>query len=159
MPVSQINNNSLATGVPGRANMPSGSVIQTVNTYVANSPDIATTSGSLVTSGITASITPTDASNLICIEFSASMSDPQSGGLASIMYVNGSAMPGADSYHVAYRDNSVRYAPSTFRGTFQPSNTSTLTFAVFFRSLTPGTSARLVHALSSYGLKLTEIKA
>jgi hypothetical protein len=139
--------------------MAPGSVIQTINTYVANAPEIATTSTSLVASGISASITPTTASNLICVEFSSAMTDPTtSAGLASVMYVNGSAMPNASSYHIAYRDSSVRYAPSIFVGTFQPSNTSALTFQVFFRSLN-GNSARIVHELASYCLKLTEIRS
>jgi hypothetical protein len=167
MAVSQINQNSLATGVPSASNittgtlpkaqMPSGSVLQVVTTYVANSGDIATTSTSLVASGITATITPTSASNLILVEFVASMTDSNAGDIAAIMYVNGSAMPGASSYQVNYRSSLVRYAPTSFSGTFQPSNTSSLTFQPFFRSVN-GSSVRLVHDLSSYCLKLTEIK-
>jgi hypothetical protein len=167
MPVSQINQNSLATGVPSASNittgtlpkaqMPSGSVLQVVTTYVANSGDIATTSLSLVASGITATITPTSASNLILVEFVASMNDPQGTDMAAVMYVNGSAMSGSSSYQVAYRGSPVRYAPISFSSTFQPSNTSAVTFQPFFRSISGG-SVRLIHDLSSYCLKLTEIK-
>lgn len=150
---------SKLTGQVQRANAVSGSVIQTINTYNANSSEISTTSGSLVNSNITANITPTNVSNLICVQFMTTMVDPISAGLAVQMYVNGSAMPGSSSYHVGYRDPNVRYAPMVHMSTFQPSNLSALTFAVFFRSLTPGNPARIVHGDSSYGLKITEIAA
>jgi hypothetical protein len=141
-----------------RSQLPAGSVLQVVTTYVANSGDIATTSLSLVASGITATITPTSASNLILVEFVASMADPQATDMAAVMYVNGSAMSGSSSYQVAYRGSPVRYAPTAFSGTFQPSNTSAVTFQPFFRSISGG-SVRFIHDLSSYCLKLTEIKA
>jgi len=141
-----------------RSQMPSGSVIQTINNYVPLAPNVATTSLTYVASGISASITPTNASNLICIEFASPMTDPASGGVVARMYVNGSAMPSTSDYQVAYRDTNVRYAPSIFLGTFQPSNTSTLTFEVYIRSLN-GNAGRIAHGDSSYCLKLTEIKA
>jgi hypothetical protein len=149
---------SKLTGQVPDANAPSGSVIQVVTTYNASPSDIATTSTSLVASGITATITPESASNLILVEFIASMTDPQGTAMAAVMYVNGSAMSGSSSYHINYRESSVRYAPTSFSGTFQPSNTSAVTFQPFFRSTT-GSSVRLIHDLSSYCLKLTEIKA
>jgi hypothetical protein len=156
--VTALNASNITAGTLGRTRLPTGSVIQTINNYVSNSPNIATTSLTSVASGISASITPTSASNLICIEFSSSMTDPASAGIVARMYVNGSAMPSTSDYHIAYRDTNVRYAPSIFLGTFQPSNTSTLTFEVYIRSLN-GNAGRIAHGDSSYCLKLTEIVA
>ena len=157
MPVSTIPLASAVSGTLPDGSAPSGSVIQVVTTYVANSSEIATTSLSLVGSGITAAITPTSASNLILVDFVSTMSDPNGGDIASVMYVNGSAMSGSSSYQIGYRGAAVRYAPFCFSGTFQPSNTSSVTFQPFFRSIS-GASVRIVHELSSYCLKLTEIK-
>ena len=65
MPVSQINSNSLASGVPARSNMPAGSVLQVVN--AAYSTLTSTTSTSPIDTGLSASITPTSASSKILV--------------------------------------------------------------------------------------------
>jgi len=73
MPVSQINQNSLASGVPSasnittgtlpRAQLPSGSVLQVVNSTFG--PYTVTSSTSPVDTGLTASITPSSTSSKI----------------------------------------------------------------------------------------------
>ena len=63
MPLSKIDSDSLNTGVPTRAQLPAGSVLQVVQSQVTAS--ISTTSTSFVTSGLSASITPTATSNKV----------------------------------------------------------------------------------------------
>jgi hypothetical protein len=73
MPVSQINQNSLASGVPSASNittgtlpkaqLPTGSVLQVVNARL--SPYTSTSSTSYVDTGLTASITPTSSTSKI----------------------------------------------------------------------------------------------
>lgn len=66
MPISQIQNASLASGVPGRANLPAGSVIQTVET-TRTTPLSYTTNFSTYTSFISGSITTTVANSKVLI--------------------------------------------------------------------------------------------
>jgi hypothetical protein len=65
MPVSTIQNASLASGVPGKANLPTGSVLQVVSANYA--VETSTTSTSWSDTGITATITPTSVSSKILI--------------------------------------------------------------------------------------------
>ena len=66
MAVSQIINASLASGVPGKANLPTGSVLQVVQTYKTDSFSTSATSYTNVT-GLSASITPTSATSKILV--------------------------------------------------------------------------------------------
>jgi hypothetical protein len=156
------NGTVITTGSTGqvipKAALPTGSVLQVVNTYNGNSSDITTTSLTFVASGISASITPIFATSRIFIQFSASMTDPNNTAVIMAMFLNGSMMAGTNDYSIGYRSTSVRYAPSIYQGFFQPSNTSTLTFAPYIRSEN-GSSTRFVHSASSYCLTLMEIAA
>jgi hypothetical protein len=84
MPVSQINNNSLATGVPGKANLPSGSVLQVVS--VMQTTSFSTTSGSYTDIGLSASITPTSATSKIFV-ISNSLMNTQSSNLSMLLTI------------------------------------------------------------------------
>jgi hypothetical protein len=65
MPVSTIQNASLASGVPSAAKLPAGSVIQVVQTTYST---VVTTSGTtFIDTGLTATITPTSSSNKILV--------------------------------------------------------------------------------------------
>jgi len=65
MPVSTIQNASLASGVPSAAKLPAGSVLQVVTANYA--VETATTLTTWTDTGITATITPTSASSKILI--------------------------------------------------------------------------------------------
>jgi hypothetical protein len=66
MPISQINNNSLSSGVPGKTNLPTGSVLQVVSTTKIDT--FTTTSSSYVdVTGLSVSITPTSTTSKILI--------------------------------------------------------------------------------------------
>lgn len=148
---------SKLTGQVQRANAVSGSVIQTIFTYVGDATQISSTSTSWVSSGISATITPTSASNRIVIEWSQSMSDKVSASaMIMTMFMNGSQVPGINDYGIGY--HSSRYLASVYRGFIQPSNTNALTFTPYFRS-EDGNTVRFIHGASSYCLKLTEIAA
>jgi len=66
MPVSQINSNSLASGVPSRANLPAGSVLQVISTTKVDSFSTTATSFTDVP-GLSVSITPTSATSKILV--------------------------------------------------------------------------------------------
>jgi hypothetical protein len=65
MAVSTIQNASLASGVPGYANLPAGSVLQVVNGIT--STEVTTTSGSYSDTTLTATITPKFATSTILV--------------------------------------------------------------------------------------------
>jgi hypothetical protein len=67
MPVSQINSNSLATGVPSRANLPAGSVLQVVSTTKTDTFSTATTGSWVDVTGMSVSITPTSSSSKVLV--------------------------------------------------------------------------------------------
>ena len=65
MPVSQIQNASLASGVPSAAKLPAGSVLQVVSaTY---STETANATNTYADTGLTASITPSSSSSKILV--------------------------------------------------------------------------------------------
>ena len=66
MPISQINSNSLASGVPSSANMPAGSVIQVVNGFTSTGVT-TTVNQTYIDTGITATITPKFATSKIMV--------------------------------------------------------------------------------------------
>jgi hypothetical protein len=67
MPISQINNNSLASGVPGTTKLPVGSVLQVVQATLAGS--VSTASATPVDTGLSVTITPTSSSSKILVLF------------------------------------------------------------------------------------------
>ena len=137
-----------------------GSVLQVVRTYVASSSVIESTSTSFVASGITASITPKASGNLILIDCVLSMTDATTDNIWTKMYqliAGGSyaVMAGAADYQFGFQD-SARWTPSVFGGSYTATSTSQLTYQPYFRSAGGG-NVRLVHDSSSYALTLTEI--
>jgi hypothetical protein len=65
MPVSTIQNASLASGVPSTAKLPAGSVLQVVNAVYSTM--MSKSGNTLSDTGLTASITPTSASSKILV--------------------------------------------------------------------------------------------
>jgi hypothetical protein len=65
MPVSTIQNASLASGVPGKANLPTGSVLQVVQS--TDSGSVSSATSTFTNTGLTASITPTSATSKILV--------------------------------------------------------------------------------------------
>jgi hypothetical protein len=66
MPISQINNNSLASGVPGKSKLPTGSVLQVVQTTKTNTWT-STSSTWVNITDFTATITPTSSSSKVLV--------------------------------------------------------------------------------------------
>jgi hypothetical protein len=135
-----------------------GSVVQCVQYYNASTPEEGTTSTSFVGSAIRKTITPKYANSLIIVQSSSAMADPASGTYVSAkMYINGSLMSGASSYHVGYQQLSHgRYAPFIFQGQHTCTSTASLEFRIYYRSGNGG-QVRITHSNSSAGLTLWEI--
>ena len=125
MPVSQINSNSLASGVPARSNMPAGSVLQVVST--TKSDVFTTTSGTYVdVTGLAATITPTSASSriLVIANISYSASGGRDGNFQLVRNstviptgVTGSVLNGAYTFSMFSLAQSFLDSPATTSAT------------------------------------------
>lgn len=139
------------------SNLPSGSVLQVVQSYTADNVQVDTTSTSFVASGFSVSITPTSINNFISIQLFNSMPDHEAASaIYAKMYVNGSPMSGASNYHIGYQSSTSRYAPWAFAGKYTPTSLATLTFEPYFKSHDGG-SGRFTHIDSSVSLIAMEI--
>jgi hypothetical protein len=136
MPVSTIQNASLASGVPSAAKLPAGSVLQVVN--YTSQISASTQSASFVTTGHAVSITPTSSSSKILIITNATG------------YVNGGGIAGAYTIYRNSTNLSSGTSPSQLAGIYNgatsgnlvvpismtyldsPATTSSTTYTVYF---------------------------
>ena len=139
------------------SSLPSGSVLQVVQSYTANTGLVETTSTSFVASGFSVSITPTSINNFISIQLFNPMVDHQAGNsIWAKMYVNGSPMPGAGDYQIGYQSAASRYASWAFAGKYTPTSLAALTFEPYFKSQDGG-NVRISHDKSAFSLIAMEI--
>ena len=123
---------------PNGATLPAGSVVQVVNNFITT--DVNTTSGSFVSTGLSASITPASTSNkVLAIASSPSWYISADNAYATIYRDSTNLATGtANALMMVYAD--ARYAPSTMQVLDTPASTSSLTYTVYFRSANGGTS-------------------
>jgi len=151
-----VESGDLASGAIGSGDLPAGSVIQVVQNYNPNTGVIATTSSTLVGSGVTVTITPTKIGNKIIIQlFNPMVDHDKSSFIRGRMFVNGSQMSGADEYHLGYQSPDSRYATWAFSGDLIASSLSSLTFEPFFEG--DGANVRFSHPDSSIALIAMEV--
>ena len=157
IPSGQTIDASAGTLVPS-----AGAVVQVIQEYTPSASQNSTTSGSLVASGITASITPKYSNSLIIVEYSCTMGIATASLMRAKMYMSvGSgaraAMSGSANYHITYMEDESKYIPIVFKGNYTATSTNTLTFEPYFAGSGDGT-AYFTHPSSSYSLTLTEVK-
>ena len=145
------------------AEMPAGSVLQVVQTYVPNASHQIVTSTSHTGTGVTASITPKFNNSMILVSWSSSMPYLGSSWGSMKMYIStgGGAyagMPSANDYQMGFVNSSDNnYSSLCFNGNVVVSSLDTLIFQPYAKSAGGG-SFHWAHAASSYALTLTEIK-
>jgi hypothetical protein len=147
----------LASGAITSAALPAGSVLQVQSTYVASTAHISTTSSTFQAAGYSVSITPTSIDSTIVIQMFNPMVHHSNATINGKMYVNGSAMSGANNYHLGYQDSTGAYASWCFAGTYSPTSLSQLTFEPYFRSENNGSAVRFSHENSSLTLIAMEV--
>lgn len=136
MPVSQIQNASLASGVPSsvaRSALPTGSVLQVVNAITTTA--VSTTSASLVTTGFSATITPTSASSKILVLMSSTV-DAQSGAnvqCAISLYRNATNLNGG-GFTNCFNTAGRVMTPASIKYLDSPATTSATTYTIYFAS-------------------------
>ena len=143
------------------ASMPAGSVVQVVQNYAATSPQIATTSTSLVASGIIATITPKYSNSKILISWSNTMQLANGSSVAEMRSSVGggtyASMAAGGVYQIGYgQSDKNQYSPWVFNGNVVVSSTATLSIQPFIKTF--NSEMTFIHVNSSYALTLTEIK-
>ena len=131
MPLSKIDSDSLNSGVPTRAQLPAGSVLQVVaNSYATQT---STTSGSPQPSGLSASITPSSASSKILVM----IADPVRKG--------GTNITGMQFF--VYRNGSNIFQPMTNFAYTNPSTADFSGLASFWYLDSPASLSAVTYAL------------
>jgi hypothetical protein len=137
MPVSTIQNASLASGVPSAAKLPAGSVLQVVSSVYGTYPT-TTTSTSFVTTGHTLSITPTSATSkiLLIAHFQTFNSAANQGGNYTF-YRNGSNI-NANGFAEQNVSNNT-WVTLAMNYLDSPATSSAITYAVYYKLQGSGT--------------------
>jgi hypothetical protein len=135
MPVSTIQNASLASGVPSAAKLPAGSVLQVVN-YSTVGTGVSTTSTSFVTTGYSVTITPTSSSSKILVLVNSNLYTPQNDGSLFTIYRGGTNVAGTGLYALtgSYGSNSNLVLPVSMQYLDSPATTSATTYTVYYRT-------------------------
>jgi hypothetical protein len=132
MPVSTIQNASLASGVPSAAKMPVGSVLQVVEGTFAG--QASSSSGTFADTGLSASITPSSASNKILVFFTSPCLAGGSGSELGARIVRNSTQITA-SYKIG---GAAIFASCTGIIYDSPSATSSTTYKIQFAKIAGG---------------------
>jgi hypothetical protein len=136
------------------AGMPAGSVLQVVSTVITN--DVNTSTTSFVSTGLSASITPSSTSNKVFV-IASSPSWYVSTNNAYATVFRGSTNIGNGSYGLMMLYADANYAPSTMQVLDAPSSTSSLTYTVYFRSVTGSTTYIAYPTYGHFTITLMEI--
>ncbi len=141
MPVSQIQNASLASGVPGKANLPTGSVLQVVSTIKTDAVSTTSTSWSDI-SGLSVSITPTSATSRVLVLLNVTGGNSNGGGAVKLLRnstdiaISTTATSNRTNTTLAnYYDNGDANSMRGYGITFldSPATTSSVTYKTQFR--------------------------
>jgi len=136
MPVSTIQNASLASGVPSAAKLPVGSVLQVVSTTKTDTFSTISTSFTDIT-GFSVSITPTSATSKVFVTVTFTMSQSSTIALSVFNLVRNSTnisqpstsptFTGTSGGYVGFSDNIL---PVSFTFLDSPATTSATTYKV-----------------------------
>lgn len=142
MPVSQIQNASLASGVPGKANLPTGSVLQVVQGTIAT--PLSTASTNYVTTNLAVSITPTSASSKILVITTSCLRKTNSNALgpsAAIFRDSTNVYTGVINQFYITASSGEPSGVVTLNYLDSPSTTSAISYSLRIKSLTASTTA------------------
>ena len=169
MPLSKIDSDSLnsgavtstalASGVPTRAQMPVGSVLQVVN--AAYSTATSTNTSTAVTTGLTATITPTSASSKILVLVNqAGVNKANNTYIALYLYRGASSLTqfeGEGGYTNTTATNSIGSCSICYLDS--PATTSATTYTTYFKSVANAASVAVQGSSATSTITLMEIAA
>ena len=143
MPLSKIDSDSLNSGVPTRAQLPAGCVLQVVNATYGVS--LSTTSATYIDTGLTASITPSSATSKILVV--VNMADvgkyggTSTGGYGKTNIVRNSTQLIEFSKQFGYTGNTDSNSVGSVSSSYldSPATTSSTTYKIQYALLGSGT--------------------
>ena len=160
MPLSKIDSDSLNSGVPTRAQLPAGSVLQVVQGTTAT--QTTTTSNSFQSTGLTASITPSSASNKILIIATSTLLGTTLTDVITAIY-RGNTSTGTNvsgsNLSTKYNNQASENASVTNQYLDSPSTTSSQTYTFAFKSSVSGQTVTAQSASITAVIILMEIAA
>ena len=133
MPLSKIDSDSLNSGVPTRAQLPAGSVLQVVG-YLPASSSGSTTSTTPVSTTLSATITPTSATSKILVQAIILM---ETGGASNFsqatIYRGATNLAVVSNYMAAIRAPTILYLDSMLpmQVLDSPATTSATTYTIY----------------------------
>ena len=170
MPLSKIDSDSLntaavtstalASGVPTRAQLPAGSVLQVVQGTTAT--QTSTTSNSFQSTGLTASITPSSASNKVLVIATSTFVGTTLTDIITAIF-RGDTSTGTNvsgsNLSTKYNSQASENASVTNQYLDSPSTTSSQTYTFAFKSSASGQTATAQSASITAVMILMEIAA
>ncbi len=118
------------TGTIAAARLPTGSVLQVIQPSVYTTP-FSTSSGTAVSTGFTATITPTSVSNKILVIAYSTLGVPTTGMNGHIALRRGTSTTIATDFYITY--GAAAYLNAAFTGVYldSPSTTSSTTYYLY----------------------------
>jgi hypothetical protein len=136
-----------------------GKVLQVISTQ-SQSAEISTSSSSYVTTGISASITPTSSSSKILILLSCTLDNQASGRQMVITFYRGATdLASTRGTSQLYSDGGRVQASGSCMYLDSPATTSSTTYTVYFRSTTGGNTVKFANDNTMTSFTLMEIAA
>jgi hypothetical protein len=136
-----------------------GAVLQVVSTQ-SQSAEIATSSSSYVTTGISASITPTSSTSKILILLSCTLDNQASGRqMVVTFYRGGTDLASTRGTTQLYSDGGRVQASGSCMYLDSPATASSTTYTVYFRSTTGGNTVKFANDNTMTSFTLMEIAA
>lgn len=135
---------SAKVGTLGTSNLPAGSVVQ-VQHYVANGPNVSTTSATPVATGSYIDITPTSASNYILVTMMFGMKTATTGsnqGSIWAIYRNGTTnLHGQNGGQLFYDtvSGTIYHRPCVLYGYDAPATTSSVRYELYYYAYSSAT--------------------
>jgi uncharacterized protein (DUF1697 family) len=137
----------------------SAKVLQVVSTQ-SQSAEISTSSSSYVTTGISASITPTSSTSKILILLSCTLDNQASGRQMVITFYRGATdLASTRGTSQLYSDGGRVQASGSCMYLDSPATTSSTTYTVYFRSTTGGNTVKFANDNTMTSFTLMEIAA
>jgi hypothetical protein len=131
--IVSVNASIITVGTLPTARLPSNTVLQVVsNTFTSS---FTSSSGSFVTIGLTASITPTSSSSRILILIDSFVRSDATNFVNATIYKNGSTnFGGVNGLKALYAGNEAFVLPVSFAYYDSPATTSSTSYALFMRT-------------------------
>lgn len=141
-----------------RGTLPTGSVLQVVSSVVHTAQQ-STTSTSFVSTGFSASITPTSATSKVLITVTGAITNVNSTGYTVLTLARGATV--LDSTGLVYMENAVSgyiWIPTTTIFLDSPATTSSTSYTVYFKA-NSGSTGFFGNATAGVSFVLQEISA